>query len=155
MNNLTNGYFGGSFCLAKAGLVEGTNANTIEIAAPNGAGVDFCIDGILYHKADTDNIAMTALALQADDTTCLYLVQIDADGAVSIKKGTEELTSDLADDKVNLEWPRPDAARCPLGGFKIVLDGGTFTSGTDDLAASGITDTFYDFFAPPPQGLTS
>lgn len=155
MNNLSNGAFGGTFCLSKAGLAEGTNANTIKTAAPNGAGIDFCIDGLLYHKADTDNIAMTALSAQADLTTCLYLVQITSGGTVSIKKGTERLTADLANDKYNLEWPQPDASNCPIGGFKVVTSGGTFTSGTTDLGDGAVTDTYYDFFAIPPAGLTA
>ncbi|TFH85267.1 hypothetical protein EQG41_18310 [Billgrantia azerbaijanica] len=154
-NNLSERHYGGTFCLAKAGLTEGTNATTIQIAAPNGAGVDFCIDGILYHKADTDNIAMTALDQQADDTTCLYLVQINASGTVSMVKGDEVATADLANDEVIAQWPEPTADNCPLGGFRIVTDGGTFTSGTTDLSGTGVTDTFYDFFAVPPAGLTS
>lgn len=155
MNNLTNGYYGGTFCLSKAGLAEGTNANTIKTVAPNGAGIDYCIDGLMYHKAEGDNIAMTALAQQADLTSCLYLVQINAAGTISLKKGTERLTADLANDKFALEWPDPDASNCPIGGFKVVNSGGTFTSGTTDLGAGTVTDTFYDFFAIPPAGLTS
>lgn len=155
MNNLTNEVFGGTLCLAKAGLAEGTNANTIKTAAPNGAGTDFAIDGLMYHKADTDNIAMTALAVQADLTSCLYLVQIDSGGTVSLKKGTERLTADVANDEFLLEWPRPDASNCPIGGIKVVTSGGTFTSGTTDLSDAAVTDTYYDFFALPPQGLTA
>ena len=49
----------GTLCLSKAGLAEGTNAATIKTAAPNGAGIDYAIEGILYHKADGDNVAMT------------------------------------------------------------------------------------------------
>lgn len=155
MNNLSNGVFGGTLCLSKAGLAEGTNANTIKTAAPNGAGIDFCIDGLMYHKADTDNIAMTALAAQADLTSCLYLVQITSGGTVSIKKGTERLTADVANDEYLLEWPQPDASNCPIGGFKVVTSGGTFTSGTTDLSDGAVTDTYYDFFAIPPAGLTA
>lgn len=147
---------GATECYAKAGLAEGTNANTIKIEAPNGAGIDYAIDGVAYHKADTDNIAMTALAAQAADTKCLYLVQIDSAGAVSLKKGVEELTADMASGKRVLHWPEPDDAKCPIGGFKIETDGVTFTSGTTDLGAASITDTFYDFAGGMPSApLTS
>lgn len=155
-NNLTEPRRGGTFCLSKAGLAEGTNSATIKIAAPNGAGVDFAIDGVLYHKADADNIAMTALAEQADDTSCLYLVQINSSGTVSMKKGTEVTTTDLTTGDSVLEWPTPDSGNCAIGGIKIVMDGGTFTSGTTDITGgTGVTETFYDFFALPPAPLTS
>lgn len=152
--NLTNGAYGGTFCLSKAGFSEGTNSATVQIAAPNGAGIDFCINGYLYHKADADNIAMTALAQQADDTTCLYLAQINSSGTVSLKKGTEVLTADLDNDEVALEYPLPDDGNCPFGLLKIVMDGGTFTSGTTDITGgTGVTETFYDIFALPPRPL--
>ena len=135
-------------CFSKAGLVEGTNANTIKIAAPNGAGVDFAIDGYMYHKADTDNIAMTALAVQADLTTCLYGVDIDADGAVSLVKGTEVVTTQLSGGQSVVHPPAAVANKCRIGLMKIVLSGGTFTSGTTDLSGTGVTDTYYDLAGP-------
>ena len=155
MINLSELPRGGTFCLSKAGLAEGTNSATIKIAAPNGAGVDFAIDGILYHKADTDNIAMDALAVQADLTTCLYLVQITSGGTVSLKKGTEVLTATLTAGNDVLQWPLPDASNCPLGYIKVVNSGGTFTSGTTDLGAGTVTDTYYDVVNTPDTLLTS
>ena len=113
---------GQTACFAKAGLDEGTNSATIKILAPNGAGIDFAIDGIGYHKADTDNIAITAHAEQAAASKCLYLVQIDSDGLVSTKKG---------------------------GGYKITTVGSTYTNGTTDM---GSLDTFYDFAGGMPLG---
>lgn len=134
-----------SGCLSKAGLAEGTNSATIQIAAPNGAGIDFTINGIAYHKADTDNIAVSAHAQQAVSTTCLYLVQIDSSGTVSTKKGVEQLTDDLGDN-LAVEWPQPDEDRCAIGGYKIATNASTtFTNGTTDHGAAGITDTYYDF----------
>lgn len=142
---------GQTACFSRAGLAEGTAANTIQILAPNGAGIDFAIDGIGYHKADTDNIAMTALAAQADLTTCLYLVQIDSAGTVSMKKGEEVLTADLTNGKTVVHWPEPDANKCPIGGLRIVnTSGAVFTSGTTDLGAAGITDTFFNFLGGMP-----
>ncbi len=32
-----------------------------------------------------------------------------------------------------------------IGGVLIATSGGTFTSGTTDLSAAGVTDTWYDF----------
>jgi hypothetical protein len=147
MDLLANSNFTGS--VAKAGLTIGGTSTKIKIAAPNGAGVDFAIDGIGYHKADTDNIAVTAHAAQADDTTCLYLVQIDSDGTVSTKKGNEVLTADLGITN-SCQWPSPDADNCPIGGYKVVTDGGTFTNGTTALDDGTITDTYIDFLMGMP-----
>ena len=140
---------GQTACFAKAGLDEGTNSATIKILAPNGAGIDFAIDGIGYHKADTDNIAITAHAEQAAASKCLYLVQIDSDGLVSTKKGTAELTVDVAAGTVVLHWPDPDDNKCPIGGYKITTVGSTYTNGTTDM---GSLDTFYDFAGGMPLG---
>ena len=147
---------GGSFCLSKAGLAEGTNAATIQIAAPNGAGVDYCINGLMYHKADANNIAMNALAVQAVSTKCLYAVQLDAAGAVSLVKGDEELTADITAGNRVLHWPAPVEDRCVLGYILIETDdSNTFTSGTTDLSATGITATFIDVLAAPAAPRTS
>jgi hypothetical protein len=140
----------GTVCLAKAGLAEGTNSATIQIAAPNGAGIDYAIGGKCYHKADTDNIAVTAHAQQADDTTCLYLVQINSSGTVSTKKGKEVLTADLVHGD-NLQWPFPDEDQCPIGGYKVSLDGATFTNGTTDHSASNVTVDYFDFALGMPH----
>ncbi len=137
-------------CYAKAGLAEGTNAATIKIVAPNGTGIDYVIHGIAYNKADTDNIAVTAHATQAVSTSCLYLVQINAAGTVSTKKGTEQLTASLGDN-LAIQWPTPDADNCPIGGYKVALNSSTtFTNGTTDLGAAGVTDTYYDFIGGMP-----
>jgi len=142
---------GMSACFASAGLAEGAAANTIKIAAPNGAGVDFCIDGIAYHKADTDNIAVTAHAQQAVATKCLYLVQIDSNGDVTTKKGTEVLTADLTAGTKVLQWPDVDDDNAAIGGYKVETNASTtFTNGTTDLGAGGITDTYYNFMGSGP-----
>lgn len=154
MFNLSELVRGGTLCLSKAGLAEGTNANTIKIAAPNGAGVDFAINGLIYHKADTDNIAMTALAEQAALYSCLYLVELDTAGTLYIKKGTAVLTASVGNSP--LDWPEPTEDRCAIGGFRIdTASGYTFTSGTTDLGATGITDTYYDFIAVPDTPIVS
>ena len=59
MLNLSELIKGGTLCLSKAGLVKGSTS-TISIAAPNGAGVDFAIGGLLYHKADTTQAMIEA-----------------------------------------------------------------------------------------------
>lgn len=135
--------FTGTF--GSAGLAEGTNANTFKIDTAE-AGVMYAINGLAYHKADTDNIAFTTHAAQAALTTCVYLVQIDSGGTISTKKGNEELNADLAAGKVALHFPEPDADRCALGAIKVKCENAaTFTAGSTDLGASDVTDTYYNF----------
>ena len=144
------GNAGPTTCTTKAGLAEGTAAATIKTLAPNGAGTDFAIDGIGYHKADTDSIAVTAHPVQAADTKCMYLVQIDSAGVLSTKKGEEVLTVDLTAGKTALQTPDPDDNRCPLGDYKIATVAVTYTNGTTDMSAAGITTTFRDFIGGMP-----
>lgn len=149
------GNAGRTACYSSAGLAEGTNAGTIKIVAPNGAGVDFAINGLAYHKADTDNIAVTAHAAQAADTKCLYLAQLDSAGTLSTKKGDEVLTTDVTNGR-GLQWPQPDANKCPIGGYRVVTVAVTFTNGTTDFSAAGVTVTCFNFAGGMPnQPLTS
>lgn len=134
-------------CLNKAGLGIGSTPAQLSIAAPNGAGVDFAIGGKAFHLADDATVVMnaTALALQADLTTCLYLVELDSAGALSTVKGVEVLTAILGEVGNTAQWPSPSEDKCPIGGFKIATSGATFTGTVTDLDASGVTDTFFDF----------
>lgn len=144
---------GATAVFSKAGLAEGTNAATIKTAAPNGAGIDFAIKGLGYHYADTDNIAVTAHPVQAALYSCLYLVQINASGTVSTVQGTAQLTADVTNGSQVLQWPQPSDNNCPIGGYKVaVASGYTFTNGTTDHSATGITVTYYDFLGGIPVG---
>ena len=154
---------GGTICLSKAGLaIGGSDKNDVDIAAPNGAGVDFAINGVLYHKADAADIAVsvtdedgTTVTQQADDTTCLYIAQLDVDGALTFVKGTEVLTADLTAGAAVLHWPRPTADNCVIGAIKIALDGGAHTFGVSDFDDADVTDTYYDLMTLPIAPLTS
>jgi hypothetical protein len=122
-------------CFGKAGLAEGTNAATIKTVA----AVDYCINGAIYTKAITNNIAITAAAVQAVSTFCKYLVSINAAGTVTVTKGTSAATSALA------LVPNLPANSAPLGYFEIETDASTtYTAGTTDNGAAGITDTYTD-----------
>ena len=152
MNNLSNGAKGGTFCFSKAGLAIGSTHAEIAIAAPNGAGVDFSIDGILYHLADDATVAITAAAVQAVLTTCLYLVQLNSSGTLSTVKGTEVTTLALAAGNAVLKIPEPTANNCPIGFLKVVCAStATFTAATTDLDASDVTTTYQDIMTLPPQ----
>ncbi len=135
--------YGFTGSLSKPTLAEGTNANTIKIT--NAGGYDYAINGVIYTKATTDNIAMTALTTQAVLTACGYLVKLDSAGTVSMKKGTDVSAADYALAGNTVQIPAPDANRCPVGAIKIVLAStATFTSGPTDLSAANVTATFTD-----------
>lgn len=152
MRNLIDSARGLTLCLQKPTVGEGTNSATLLTTA----AVDFLIDGRLYEKAITDNIAITACAQQATLTTCLYLVTIDTAGTVTTTKGREILTADLTAGNDVLEWPACPSGECPIGAFRIVAASGyTYTAGTTDNGATGITDTYYEVCAVPAEPMTS
>jgi hypothetical protein len=131
----------GTRCNMSAGLAEGSDAATLKTTR----AVSYMINGQIYNKAITDNIAMTACAQQAANTTCLYLVSIQADGDVVVTKGTDGVTDEL---------PNVPDGECAIGAFKVVLAGGaTFTSGTTDLSAANVTATYADLGIRPISGV--
>lgn len=149
---------GGTLCLAKAGLAIGdTDAATLAIAAPNGAGVDFAINGVLYHKADAaDALALTAATTQAVLTKCIYLICLNSSGTLSSVKGTEQLITDLTAGTAVLQFPDPVADTCPIGYITVSLAStATFTAGTTDLDATNVTDAYFDLMAVPVGPKTS
>lgn len=127
--------------LGNAVLAEGTNAATIKTTA----ATDFMIGELLYSKAATDNIAVDACSVQADLTSCLYLITINASGTVKTTKGTEQKTGS----GLPLLWPAVPANEAVLGAIKVATSGATFTAGTTDLGAGTVTDTYYNYMALP------
>lgn len=146
---------GGTICLSKAGLAIGSAPQKGKINAPNGAGVDYAINGILYHKADTDDCILFTGLTQIDATTCIYLVQLDSSGTVTVVQGTAVLTAELSAGAAVLVWPTPTASKCPIGAIKLAMSGGAFTGATTSLADATVTDTYYDLVAVPVSPLTS
>ncbi len=151
--NLNELVRGGTVCLGSAGLKIGnSDTKDVDIAAPNGAGIDFAINGIAYHKADAADIPITAHAVQAALYSCIYLVQLNVSGTLSTVKGTAALTGSGEP----LYWPTPTTDNCPIGAVRVdCASGYPFTGGTTDFDATGITDTFYSFFAVPAAPLTA
>ena len=148
---------GGTMCFSKAGLVISSTPANYGIAAPNGAGVDYCINGILYEKADTADIAMTAATAQGLLSTCLYLVCLDSSGTATTVKGTPKLNADLTAGNAVLDWPTPVVDTCPIGAIKVqTLTSGNFTAGTTALTpAATLAVTYYDLACIPAAPLTS
>ena len=155
-NNLTDFGRGGSFCLSMAGLAIGSTTTGIAIAAPNGAGVDFAINGQSYHKADAATAAITAAAAQAVLTKCIYLICLNVSGTVSSVKGREVTTAALVAGTDVLDWPQRLVNTVAIGAVKITLAStATFTAGTTALNATNVTATYYNLFSIPAEPLTS
>lgn len=138
---------GGNEGFTSGAWAEGTNANTIQ----NTATVVFSINGILFSKAATNNIAVGPLAAQADLTTCLYGIDLDSAGAVTAVKGQEVLTADVTNGvRLAPLPPFPSRDKCRVALLKIVnTSGAAFILGSVDLGAAGITDTFYNVSKQP------
>jgi len=155
MLNLNQSMRGGTCCLSKAGTAVGGTSTLARLNDPTGAGyVTFAINGLVYTLVDADdNITLTG-DTQAADTTCLYLVCISTAGALTVVKGTEVSTANLAAGTVQLHWPEPTVNTCPVGAIRVETTA-AFIPGTTALDAGAVTDTYYDIFTVPVAPLTS
>jgi hypothetical protein len=118
-----------------AGLTIGGTSTKIKIAV----ALKYCVNGLMYSKAITDNIVITAGAEQPISTFCKYLVSIIADGTVTTTKGNDAATAVLA------LLPDLPADSAPVGYFQVATSaGGTFIAGTTALDAGQVTDTYQD-----------
>jgi hypothetical protein len=162
---------GATLALNSGALAEGTNANTIQIAT----AINFVIDGQFYSKAITDNIAISysgatvyqaaAGGIQAvnggftggvNGSTRIYGLFLSTAGAVSILPGPIVDSAELAAGRIALPFPTAPRGVCPIGALRIALTAGTtFTPGSTDLSASGVTDTFYNLADMPAAPLTA
>lgn len=136
-----------NYSLGSAGLAEGTNANTFQIAAL----LHFVIGGRAYRKAITDNIAMaaftgTSLTALAAHQVCAFFAMIDAAGAVTLLQSAIK-TASTGDGYTPgaFEWPRDITGYACIGAITVQTAAATtFTPASTDLGAAGITDAYYD-----------
>jgi hypothetical protein len=162
---------GATWALNSGGLAEGTNANTIQIAT----AINYVIDGRFYNKAITDNIAISysgPSVYQAasggvggmnggftggtNGSTRLYLICLSTAGAVSIVPGAIVDSAELAAGRVALQFPDAPLDVCPIGALRVALTAGTtYTPGSVDLSAAGITDAFINLATVPANPLTA
>lgn len=120
------------------GSAKGTNAGTIKTAA----ALDFTIEGVHQTQvAATDNIALTGDVQPASST---YLYTLAHNGTAFVVRQGRPLRTPLDSDS------RPKLPAIPLGEtpcavVKVVTAAGTtFTPGTTNVDAAGVTSTFYD-----------
>jgi len=155
MINMSELVRGGTVCLGKAGLAIATTTSKAKTAAPNGAGTDFAIKGILYHLADADNNIVFTAATQAALYSILYLVCVTAANVITAVPGTAVLTADITSGKSVLTWPEATANTCPIGAIRVDAGASAFVAGTTALTGGTVTVTYYDLFAVPDAPLTS
>lgn len=137
-----------AYSLGSAGLAEGTNANTFQIANI----LHFVINGRAYRKAVTDNIAFaaetaltSAFVAQAAKKVCVYFFFIDSGGTVTVSQGTQYAAT-TEQDYVSraIDWPQVTDKAC-FGAMKIQTNNSaTFTPASTDLGATDVVDTFYN-----------
>lgn len=142
--------------LSKAGIAIGGTASKVKTAAPNGAGVDFCINGIAYHLADTDDFWTLSGTTIPVSSSCLVLLCVNSAGTMSIVQGTAVLTADITSGAKTLKVPQHAATVCPIGLLRIDTNASVpFVMGTTELSAAGITDTYYDIAMGLPFDFTT
>ena len=128
----------GNYCFTNPAVVIGSGT----LSAIDYTAFAYAINGRPYTAATGTDEALTVLDayggtnVQAADTTCYYVLLINAAGVEYVVKGKDDETDDLPG------YP-PFLYTC-FGVIKIVTVAVTFTIGTTSFAAAGVTDTFYD-----------
>lgn len=132
----------GYVSLTAAGLAEGTNSATYKTAST----LTYTNNGVFKSKNATDNLAFSAgHTAVAPSKACLFGVWIDASGTFSTSQGPIVAAGDPC------PVPGAPAANLTLVGLiKVTTDSSTtFTPGTTDLGASGVTDAYSDCMVMP------
>lgn len=152
---------GKTLCLSQGGVAVGSTATKVKSAASNGAGIDYAIDGLLYHKADTDDLwTLSGTALVGSTTNtgqaCIFGLLLDTSGTATIVQGDIKNLSDVNGGNAVIPFPVTPVSKCMVGAVLVATNSDTtFTPGTTSLAASGVTDTYFNFIVPPNEGLNA
>jgi hypothetical protein len=127
--------------LAAPGLVIGSSSKTdIRIANT----IAFLINGAFKSVGSAFELSPGGDAL-GNSEKCIYLVSIAADG--SSGSVTQSAVVAASDDDPDL--PEVPADECPVGTVKVETDGSnTYTPGTDNLDATGVTASYTDMVWP-------
>ena len=131
----------GYLSLTAAGLAGGTNSGTFKTVNT----LAFTNNGVFKSKAATDNLTLSTGTALAASQACLFAVWINASGTVTTTQGPIVAAGDPC--------PVPSqttAGTTLIGLIKVTTDSSTtFTPGTTDLGASGVTDTYSDCMDMP------
>ena len=131
----------GYLSLTAAGVAEGTNANTFKTTNT----LTYTNNGVFKSKAATDNLAFTAATALGNSQACLFAVWITSGGTISTTQGPIVAAGDPC--------PVPGqvtAGTTLVGLIKVTTSSAaTFTAGSTDLSASGITAAYSDCMDMP------
>lgn len=131
----------GYLSLTAAGVAEGTNSATFKTTNT----LTYTSNGVFKSKAATDNLTFTAGTALAASQACLFGVWITAAGTVSTTQGPINAAGDPCPVPTQVT-----AGTTLVGLIKVTTSSAaTFTPGTTDLSASGITGAYSDCMDMP------
>ena len=113
--------------------------------------LSYTIGGKFYVKAAIADLNVTPTdwagdsSVQAADTKAYYALCLDTAGTVTCYKGKDELTTTGNDAPL----PGHPADLCCFCVIEVVTVAVTFTQGTDNYDASGVTSTFHNVACLP------
>lgn len=143
---------GGNRTFDKAGLTIGTDVAKFKTAAT----VDFTINGYMYNKGATDNIAFssghTALG---NNEVCMFAVWLNTGGSFSTTQGPVVSQTDVTNGKNAVRMPDVIDDKALVGLIKVKTAIATFTPGTTNLNATNVTNTYYDVSLMPVNVITA
>lgn len=126
-----------NYCATVALVDEGTNANTFKLTN----AISYSINGVGYYKAATDNLAFSAGTALGNSQRCAFFILIDSAGTVTTQQGTIVTPSPTGDQRKAAEIPNP-TDKAVIGAIVVTTSSsGTFTPGSTDLSAAGVTFT--------------
>lgn len=131
-----------NFATTFAGVDEGTNANTFKTTY----ATSYTVDGVGCYKAATDNLAFSAghTAL-GNSQRCAFFVCLDNVGNVTTLQSTIVTPSPTGDQRAAAEIPNPTGKTVISALVVTTGSSATFTPGSTDLSAAGVTFTKYNF----------
>lgn len=138
---------GGYLSFTSAGLAEGTNAATFKTANT----LTYTANGVFASKGATDNLTFSSGARAVPAASaCLFAVWIDAAGNITTTQGP------IVGSTEDCPVPVTVGGLSLVGLIRVVTDGSTtFTAGTTDLGASGVTDTYYNCSVMPGAAIAA
>ena len=154
---------GGNLAFTSGGLVNGTNAGTIQ----TGSTITYTVNGEFKSKSATNNVSIAytgpavygdagngAFTGQVGGSTRLYGVYLDGAGTFSVLPGPIANTAELAAGAVSLQFPGTQRDKTCVGVLRIAVTANTtFVPGTTALDAAGVTRSYLNLSAVPAEPL--